>query len=192
MKFFNMLKVLTIYICSNLSAEKCNINLIKGEKHLPNLNVRREILQSHDTFAVYGDTDFVWLWLRGIKACNELGEKNHHFFGHPVSAGRGLWNSVSVFPSFGESFRPSFRLSVSFLGIGSSEKCPKDVVFRLFKKITLLDLSGVWVKSKFLWFINILRKLHAWEKSTSQVIAKNVSWSMRFQYSLLVNISLID
>ena len=32
----------------------------------------------------------------------------------------------------------------------------------------------------------------AWEKSGSQVIAKNVSWPMRFQYSLIVNISLID
>ena len=37
-----------------------------------------------------------------------------------------------------------------------------------------------------------LQNLHAWEKSGSQVIAKNGSQSMRFQYSLIVNISLID
>ena len=45
---------------------------------------------------------------------------------------------------------------------------------------------------KFLWFINILGKLHAWEKSGSQIIAKNYSQPMRFQYSLVVNISLKD
>ena len=55
-----------------------------------------------------------------------------------------------------------------------------------------LVLSGICVKRRFLWFINILRKLHAWEKSGSQVITKNCSWSMRFWYSLIVNISLID
>ena len=55
-----------------------------------------------------------------------------------------------------------------------------------------LVLSGICVKWKFLWFINILRKLHALEKSRSQVIAKNGSWPMRFQYYLIVNISLID
>ena len=55
-----------------------------------------------------------------------------------------------------------------------------------------LVLSGICVKRKFLWFINILRKLHAWEKSGSQVIAKNCSRPMRFQYSLIVNILLID
>ena len=64
--------------------------------------------------------------------------------------------------------------------------------FWTFKKIMLLVLSRVRVKQKFLWFINILQKLHAWEKSGSQVIAKNGSWPMRFQYSLIVNISLID
>ena len=44
--------------------------------------------------------------------------------------------------------------------------------FWTFKKITSLVLSGICVKRKFLWFINILQKLHAWEKSGSQVIAK--------------------
>ena len=55
-----------------------------------------------------------------------------------------------------------------------------------------LVLSGVSVKREFLWFIDILRKLHAWVKSGSQVIAKDISRPMRFQYSLIVNISLID
>ena len=54
--------------------------------------------------------------------------------------------------------------------------------------------SFVWnlCKMKALRFVNILQKLHAWEKSGSQVIAKNSSLPMRFQYSLIVNISLID
>ena len=34
-----------------------------------------------------------------------------------------------------------------------------------------------------------MRKLYAWEKSVSQVIAKNGFQPMRFQYSLIVNIS---
>ena len=69
---------------------------------------------------------------------------------------------------------------------------PKNRVFGLFKKMMSLVLSGICVKQKFLWFINILQKLHAWEKSGSQVIAKNCSQPMGFQYSLIVNISLID
>ena len=73
------------------------------------------------------------------------------------------------------------------------QKWPKNMVLGLFKKITSLVFSVVCVKWKFLWFIiNILRKLHAWEKSVSQVIAKNGSRPMRFQYPLIVNISLID
>ena len=40
--------------------------------------------------------------------------------------------------------------------------------------------------------MSILRKLHAWEKPGSQIIAKNGSRPMSFQYSLVVNISLID
>ena len=72
----------------------------------------------------------------------------------------------------------------------NGQKWPKNRVFGLFKKIMSLVLSGICVKRKFLWFINILQKLHAWERS--QVIAKNGSWPMRFQYSLIVNISVID
>ena len=59
-------------------------------------------------------------------------------------------------------------------------------------KITSFVLPGVCIKLKFLWFIDILRKLHAWEKSSSQVKDKNGSQPMRFQYSLIINISLID
>ena len=66
------------------------------------------------------------------------------------------------------------------------------MVFGLFKKIVSLVLSGICVKWKLLWFINILQKVHAWEKSSSQVIDKKGSRSIRFQYSLIVNISLID
>ena len=74
----------------------------------------------------------------------------------------------------------------------NGQKWPKNMVFGLFKKIMSLVLSGICVKRKFLWFINILRKLHAWEKPGSQVIAKNGSLPLRFQYSLIVNISVID
>ena len=66
------------------------------------------------------------------------------------------------------------------------------MVFGLFKKIASLALSGIFVKSKFLWFINILQKLHTWEKSSSQVKDKNGSQTMRFQYYLITSISLID
>ena len=38
-----------------------------------------------------------------------------------------------------------------------------------------LVLSGIYVKWKFFWFINILQKLHALEKSGSQIIAKKGS-----------------
>ena len=63
------------------------------------------------------------------------------------------------------------------------------IAFGLFKKIMSLVLSGV---CKARAFIDILQKLHAWEKCGSQVIAKNGSQPMRFQYSLIVNISLIN
>ena len=56
------------------------------------------------------------------------------------------------------------------------QKWPKNRVFLLFKKIMSLVLSG----------------MHAWEKSGSQVIAGNFSWPIRFQYSLIFNISIID
>ena len=69
---------------------------------------------------------------------------------------------------------------------------PKTGFFGIFQKIASLVLSGICVKRKFFWFVNILGKLHAWEKSGSQVIAKNGSRPIRFQYSLIVNVSLID
>ena len=74
----------------------------------------------------------------------------------------------------------------------NGQKWPKNRVFELFKKIASLVLSGICVKQKFLWFINILRKPHAWEKSGSQVKAKCCSRPMRNQSSLIVDISLID
>ena len=57
---------------------------------------------------------------------------------------------------------------------------------------------GFWTFKKFyvisfVWNLyNILQKLHVWEESGSQVTAKNGFLPMRFQYSLTVNISLID
>ena len=74
----------------------------------------------------------------------------------------------------------------------NGQKWPKSRVLGFFKKIMSLILSGIFVKRKFLWFINILQKLHAWEKSGSQVIAKNGSQPMKFQYSLIINNSLLD
>ena len=74
----------------------------------------------------------------------------------------------------------------------NDQKWPQNMVFGLFKKIASLVLSEIYVKWKLLWFINNLPKFHAWEKSSSQVIAKNGSQPMRFQYSLIINISFID
>ena len=73
----------------------------------------------------------------------------------------------------------------------NGQKWPKSMVFGLSKKLRSLFLSGISVKSKFLLFINILRKLHAWEKSSPQVKDKNVCVPVRFQY-LVISISLID
>ena len=73
------------------------------------------------------------------------------------------------------------------------KKGQKTRFFGLFKKIKSLVLSGIIVKRKFLWSFNILQKLRTWEKSGSQVIiAKNGSQPIKFQYSLIVNIVLID
>ena len=52
------------------------------------------------------------------------------------------------------------------------KKWPKSRVFGIFKKIMSLVLSAICVKRKILWFIDIVQKLHAWEKSGSQVIAQ--------------------
>ena len=45
------------------------------------------------------------------------------------------------------------------------QKWPKNRVFGLFKKIMSLVLSGTCVRWKFLWFINILQKLHVLKKT---------------------------
>ena len=74
----------------------------------------------------------------------------------------------------------------------NGQKWPKNMFFGLFKKITPLVLSGICVKWKFLWLINILQKLHAWEKCDTQVISKNGSQPMRFQYSLIVTNRLVS
>ena len=74
----------------------------------------------------------------------------------------------------------------------NGQKWPKNNVFGLFKKIKSIVLPGIGIKWKFLWSLNILQRLHAWEKSGSQLMAKNASWLMRFQYFLIVNISSVD
>ena len=56
------------------------------------------------------------------------------------------------------------------------------------------DISFVWNLYKMEVFMVHQHsvKTACWEKSGSQVKAKNGSWLMRFQYYLIVNISLID
>ena len=78
----------------------------------------------------------------------------------------------------------SFRLSASFLGIGTLV-FSETWTFGLFKNITSLVLSGICVKWKFLWLSNILRKPHASEKSVSQVITKK--WLLANEISLFFN-----
>ena len=68
----------------------------------------------------------------------------------------------------------------------TGQKWPKNMVFGLLKKIMLLVLSGICVKWKFLWFINILWKLHAkiWFSSYSQkcLSANEIPVSFTCQY----------
>ena len=47
----------------------------------------------------------------------------------------------------------------------NGQKWSKNMVFGFFKKIASSVLSDKCVKLKFLWFINILQKLQAWERS---------------------------
>ena len=55
--------------------------------------------------------------------------------------------------------------------------------FGLFKEITSLILSGICVKWKFFWFINILWKLHAWEKYSQKWLSANeISVFFNHQY----------
>ena len=55
----------------------------------------------------------------------------------------------------------------------NDQKWPKNEVLGLFRKIYSLVLSVNGVEWKYLWPFSILWKLHMWEKSDSQVIAKN-------------------
>ena len=77
--------------------------------------------------------------------------------------------------------------------VKTGQKRPKKKFFEIFKKIKSLVSSGIVAKRKLLWSVNILQKLRTWQKSDSQVImVKNGPQPMRFQYSLIVNILLID
>ena len=68
---------------------------------------------------------------------------------------------------------------------GKNDQKWSKMVFRFFKEITSLVLSGICVKRNFLWFINILWKLHSWEKSGSQIIAKK--WFSTNEMSVFFN-----
>ena len=68
----------------------------------------------------------------------------------------------------------------------NDQKWPQNRVFGLYKKIKSLTLSVIGVKRKFLWFINILWKLHAWKKSGSQVMVKN-EWLLANEISVFLN-----
>ena len=75
----------------------------------------------------------------------------------------------------------------------NGQKWPKNLVSGLFKENH--NIIFVWNLCKMkvlIWFIDILQKLGAWENFGSQVIAKMVPRPMRFQYSLIVNISPIE
>ena len=61
------------------------------------------------------------------------------------------------------------------------QKWPKDRVWGLFKKIILL-LSGICVNESSYGSEHSLQKLHAWEKSGSQVIASEISVFFNCQY----------
>ena len=50
----------------------------------------------------------------------------------------------------------------------------------LKKENQVISFVSIGVKRTFLWSINILQQQHVWEKSGSQVTAKNGSWPMRF------------
>ena len=79
----------------------------------------------------------------------------------------------------GYSGKSSHRVKMTKNG----QKWPQNDVFGLFKEnhVVCVVLPGICVKWKFSWLINILQKLHAWEKSCSQLIAKNGSRPMKFQ-----------
>ena len=137
-----------------------------------------------------------------------------YFFRSPAVAERVLWNRLcpSVFPSvhnFSRNWLISFSSNLAWcLGpiyscawqskiflkkspsSKSDQKRPQIRFLGLFKNFKSSVLSKIGVKRRFLLFINILQKRHAWEKSGSQVMAKNGSRPVRFKYSLVINISL--
>ena len=60
------------------------------------------------------------------------------------------------------------------------KKGQKPRFLEFFKENQYLVLSRIIVKQKFLWFFNIMQKLHTWEKSGSQVIMVKIgSQAMR-------------
>ena len=114
-------------------------------------------------------------------------------FGPPTSTEKVLQNRIcpSVLLSVLASILPFIYLSVCKFSrnqlISFFLKFSMVLgVFGLFRKIASLVLSGICVKRKFSWFINILWKLNAWEKSGSQVIAKK--WLLVSEISVFFNL----
>ena len=64
--------------------------------------------------------------------------------------------------------QPDFWEKISIMQ--KQSKMAQKQGFWIFKKISLLVLFEICVK--FLWFINILRKVHVWEKPSSKLKAK--------------------
>ena len=71
-----------------------------------------------------------------------------------------------------------------------SKRAKKTRFFGLCKKIRSLALSGIGVKRSCP--LKFCENCMPGKKSGSQVMTKTGSCGMRFQYSLIVNISLID
>ena len=57
---------------------------------------------------------------------------------------------------------------------------------------TLLVLCGNRVEWKYLWPVNILRRRYMWKKTWFSSYGQKSSLPIRFKYSLIVNISLMD
>ena len=74
----------------------------------------------------------------------------------------------------------------------NAQKWPKYMIFGLFKKILSLVLSRICVNESPSDSLTFCENCMLGKNLVSQVIAKIGSGPMRFQYSLIVNISLID
>ena len=74
----------------------------------------------------------------------------------------------------------------------NGRRWPKIGVKEFFRKIYSLVLSGNDVEWKYLWPFSILPKSHIWENLVLKLWPKMLLANQHFQYSLIVNISLMD